>query len=139
MRESLKTTDIIIGKDTNKLSLGSDGSLLLQDTLIGPVKLSDLVGGQVVIDPALVILIEQTDWTPQTIQGQLMYTVTIPHNWDLQNVNDPDDLLPIGVIVNVWNQNNELITLNKISVDANNVFLESTKNINIKVTVKRIN
>jgi len=140
-REPLQATEIVIGKDTNKLSLGSDGSLLLQDTLVGPVKLSDLVGGEVVIDPSLLILVEVGDWVAQApnSKGQVLYRTTIPHNWTLTNAAGTEGLLPIGVDVNVWNENNELITINKIWADANNVYLESTAAIIMKATVKRIN
>ena len=139
-REAYQATEIVIGKSTNKLSLGSDGSLLLQDTLVGPVKLSDLVGGEVVIDPALVVLIEDSDWVAQApVNGQVLYRVNIQHNWALTNVADTEGLLPISVDVNIWDENNTLIQINKIWVDANKVYLESSRAINMKVSVKRIN
>lgn len=140
-REPLQATEIVVGKDTNKLSLGSDGSLLLQDTLVGPVKLSDLVGGEVVIDPGLLILIETSDWVAQApnAKNQVLYRTVVPHNWGLENVADTEELFPIGVDVNIWNTNNELITINRIWADANNIYLESTTSLDMKVTVKRIN
>jgi len=140
-REPLQATEIVIGKDTNKLSLASDGSLLLQDTLVGPVKLSDLLGGEVVIDPGLLVLVEVADWAAQVAnsKGQILYKATVPHNWSLENVADTEGLLPVGVDINVWNDNNELITVNRVWTDANNVYLESTNAINMKVIIKRVN
>lgn len=140
-REPLQTTELVIGKDTNKLSLGSDGSLLLQDTLVGPVKLSDLLGGEIVIDPSLLVLIEPNDWVeqPANSKGQVFFTANVPHNWSLENVADTEGLLPIGIDVNIWDDNNELISINRVWADANNVYLESTNTINMKVVIKRVN
>jgi hypothetical protein len=140
MREALKTTELVIGRDSNKLSMDSNGNMIFEDTFVGPVKLSDFVGGEVVIDPAALILIEETDWVAQPADddGRIFYRTTFNHDWGLENDNDTDELFPISVSVQTWNSNNELVIINKIWTDANNVYFESSRALELKASVKRI-
>jgi hypothetical protein len=127
-REDFKATKITVGREGNTISKHPDGDMLLTDAFVS-VKLKELLGGSVVIDPAIYVEIEATDWTEVTVDGQTRYNVDIPHNW---NICDP------LVSVETWNMDDELIQLNTVKFKTNSIFLQSTLDNPMKVVLKKL-
>lgn len=127
-REDFKATKITVGREGNTISKHPDGDMLLTDAFVS-VKLKELFSGTVVIDPAIYVEIEETDWTEVIVDGQTRYNVDIPHNWNICN--------PL-VAVETWNMDNEQIQLNIVQFKTNSIFLQSTLDRPMKVVLKKL-
>lgn len=81
----------------------------------------------------IIIEVEQMDWTfdATLIGGDPGYSVTVPHNLGLTL---PADLLDVSL----WNINNELITLHRVRQNENSVYLESTVDLDLYVTMRKV-
>ena len=60
--KALQVDEIEIGAIGNSISTHNDGSMILKDRYVPGVRLIDLLGGEVVIDPATIIEVAHTDW-----------------------------------------------------------------------------
>lgn len=80
----------------------------------------------------IIIQVESVDWTYNStlLDGNPGYSVIVPHNLGLTL---PEDLIDIGI----WNTNNQLVTLHKVQQNSNNVYLESTVNLDLYVTMRK--
>lgn len=80
----------------------------------------------------VIIQVESSDWTynATVIDGDPGYTVSVPHNLGLTL---PEDLLDISL----WNLSNEKITISKVQQQANAVYLESTVNLDLYITMRK--
>jgi len=135
-------SELVVGNPANKIAISNDGSMTFEDFYIPAIRLRDIVSGNVVIDPALLVYIANTDpsWVaqPATFFGQTFYKTVITHNWGLTAGSDSENILPIGVEVTVWDCNNKKITIDDIQAFPNTVELTLNKPKTIKVSVKRI-
>lgn len=140
--QAFKTTELLIGDSANKISIASDGSMTFADSYTPTVKLKDILGGNVVIDPALLVYVEETDanWTPLIANsyGQYFFKLTINHNWELSNGGDTNNIFPIGVLVKIYNQDNKEISVESIQCFSNKIEIISSKKLTLKVAIKRI-
>jgi hypothetical protein len=135
------TSEIIIGDTSNKIGISPQGDMTLSDPYVPLVRLRDLVSGNISIDPALMVFIENTDsgWTIYfDSYGQVGYYITIPHNWQLTSINDTHNILPLGIQVNVYDSANKLILVDSVVPSANEVTLYLSRKTTIKVIIKRI-
>lgn len=135
------TTEIIIGDTDTKISKSPQGDLVFKDSFIPGVNLRDLVSGNIVLDPALMVYIESTDsgWVSfYDSYGQTFYKITIPHNWNLTSELDTNNILPTGVSVNAFDSNNKLIMVNSIEFFVNSITVSLSRKINLKLSIKRV-
>jgi hypothetical protein len=141
-KQAFNTTELVIGDSANKISIASDGSMTFADNYVPTVKLKDILGGNVVVDPAILVYVEETDaeWTPLIANsyGQYFFKLTINHNWNLTNISDTNDIFPIGVLVKIFNEDNKEIGVESIQCFANKVEIISSKKLTMKVAIKRI-
>jgi hypothetical protein len=132
-REDLLTTGITIGRFGNTIKKHPDESMIFSDPYVPGVKLKDLFEGKVVIDPAIFVEVNSSDWIPFIANlgftTQLQYNIEIPHDWNLCE--------PL-LCVNIWNTDNKEIRLNSVVFRENSIYLESTINMPIKVVLKRL-
>jgi hypothetical protein len=126
MKDPILVDSLIIGRSENRIEKNFDGSIIFRDALVPGVRLIDLMGGNIVIDPGIYVVIEVADWT--LISG--LYTVDIPHNWNL--------CYPTMIDVNIYNNNYELITVDTVKVNTNYVTIKSTINQKMYVSLKKI-
>ena len=139
--QPFSTSEISIGDSTNKIGISPQGDMTLSDPYVSLVRLRDLVSGNISIDPALMVFIENTDsgWTSYyDTYGQIGYYITIPHNWQLSTINDTNNIIPLGIQVNVYDSSNKLILVDSIVPSANDVTLYLSRKTTIKVIIKRI-
>jgi hypothetical protein len=139
--QPFSTSEISIGDSTNKIGISPQGDMTLSDPYVSLVRLRDLVSGNISIDPALMVFIENTDsgWTSYyDTYGQIGYYITIPHNWQLSTINDTNNTIPLGIQVNVYDSSNKLILVDSIVPSANDVTLYLSRKTTIKVIIKRI-
>jgi hypothetical protein len=129
-KQPLKADELLIGSTTNLIGRHVDGDMVFRDAFIPEVKLKDLIGGSVVIEPAIIVGIGISDWSEYTVESQTRYSVTIPHTYTINT----NPLLQ----VTCYTLSNELITLNKVIINSNNIFLESTIKINVKIVIKKL-
>lgn len=135
------TSEISIGDTNNKIGISPQGDMTLSDPYVPLVRLRDLVSGNISIDPSLMVFIENTDsgWTSYyDTYGQTGYYITIPHNWQLSTINDTNNIIPLGIQVNVYDSLNRLILVDSIIPSANDVTLYLSRKTTIKVIIKRI-
>jgi hypothetical protein len=139
---SYLTSEITIGDLANKIGIASDGSMTFTDFYTPVVKLKDILGGSVVLDPALLVHIENTDasWVSQPANeyGQVFYKITINHNWNLTHALDTNNIMPIGVLVKIFDSNNFEIGVESIRCLTNTIEITVSKKITMKVAVKKI-
>ncbi len=126
MKDPLLVDSLVIGKGENRIEKHIDGSMIFRDTMVPGVRLIDLLGGNVVIDPALYIVVETVDWV---LSGGL-YEVTIPHNWNL--------CYPTLVHVTIYDSNYEVIGVDTIKVNTNNVIIKVITPMKVYVSIKKI-
>jgi hypothetical protein len=139
--QPFSTSEISIGDSANKIGISPQGDMTLSDPYVSLVRLRDLVSGNISIDPALMVFIENTDsgWTSYyDTYGQIGYYITIPHNWQLSTINDTNNIIPLGIQVNVYDSSNKLILVDSIVPSANDVTLYLSRKTTIKVIIKRI-
>jgi hypothetical protein len=129
-QQPFKADKIVIGKLSNIIEKSPEGEMIFRDTIVEGVALKDLVGGATSMTPAIVIEVEKADWTEITVDGQTRYRIEVPHPWD--------DLCDPKINVNIWNTDNEEITINNKTFKQTGVLLESTVRIDIKVVMKRL-
>ncbi len=116
-------------KTSNIIEKSPEGDMVFRDSFVEGVTLTQLLGGDITLAPAIVVNIEETDWNEIIVDGQTRYRVEIPHPWD--------DLCDPKVEVNIWKDDIE-ITLNKVQFSQTRILLESTVIINIQVVLKRL-
>jgi hypothetical protein len=126
MKDPLLVDSLVIGRGENRIEKHVDGSIIFRDTMVPGIRLIDLLGGNVVIDPALYVVIEKTDWL---VDGNL-FMVNIPHNWNL--------CYPTLVDVNIYNEQYELIDVDTVKVMANSVIIKLILPSKILVSIKKM-
>lgn len=126
MKDPLLADSIVIGRPENRIEKHIDGSMVLRDAFVPGVRLVDLIGGNVVIDPAIYIVVEVSDWTPSV--G--LYNVTIPHNWNL--------CYPTLTDINIYNEDYELITVDTVKVNTNSVTISVVTPMKLYVSLKKM-
>ena len=129
-KQPFKADELLIGKTSNIIGRHPDGDMVFRDTFVSEVKLKDLMGGSIVIDPAVVVQVTSVEWNETTVDDQIRFNITIPHTYE---INGQPKLQ-----VNVFTTDNEQITLNKIKINSNNIFIESTARINAKIVIKKL-
>ena len=131
IREPLKTTEIQIGKENNKIYHHPDGDMMFRDDFVPGIKLKDLSGlsDTVILDPAVIVNIQESDWHEQTINNQKIYFTSIENGLNVD---------PKKYIVDIYDQENEKISLNSIKKNQTNIILSSTMPISLYVQIKRI-
>jgi len=135
-------SEIIVGDLANKVSIASDGSMTFADAYVPTVKLRDILGGSVVLEPAITVFVSDTDpaWVAQPINSynQIFYKITINHNWDLTAVSDPNNIAPISTLTKIFDTDNKEIGVESIQCFANSVEIIVNKKITMKVALKKI-
>ena len=129
-KQPFKADEILIGRTTNLIGKHPDGDMVFRDAFVPEVKLKDLIGGTIVVDPAVVVEITASEWVESIVDDQIRFQITIPHEYD---INGQPKLQ-----VNSFTTSNEQITLNNIVINSNNIFLESTVRINVKIVIKKL-
>jgi hypothetical protein len=130
-RGPFEVTDIQIGRAGVGLSAGVDGSLQFMDLVSGTVKLSDLINQEIIVNPAVVIEVEEADWTPIVMDdGRTFYTVDVPHNFNVTNFALVD--------VVIWDTSYNMLSIDNIQQKANSALLRSIIPLHIYVTAKKI-
>jgi hypothetical protein len=129
MLEPLKTSSIAIGNLDNTISLHADGSMLLKDVYV-EVKLKDLIGGTVVLNPAIVVSIEAADWDYNP--SEKLYWLEIPHNFNLIDAAKT----ALGVVT--MNVAYEKIGIDLIISLTNSVIIKITEPLDIYVALKKL-
>lgn len=122
-------SSLLIGRPGNKIEVHQDGSMVFRDNSVAGVRLIDLLGGTVTIDPAVFVTVEVSDWTEVTVDGQTRYNVEVPHTWGTCD--------PLADVI-LWDLNNQMITVNTVEYRENSIFIQSTENESIKVLIKRL-
>lgn len=129
-KQPLKADEILIGRVGNLISKHPDGDMVFKDAFVPEVKLKDLLGGSIVVDPAILVEILSADWNETVVDDQIRFSLSIPHTYD---INSSPKLQ-----INVFSEDNEMITLNRVIINSNNIFLESTIRINAKIVIKKL-
>jgi hypothetical protein len=134
------TSELIVGKETNKISYSVDGSMVLSDPYAS-IKLKDLKSGSIVTDPALMVYIENDDPLWVTLSpnsyGQVLYKIAVTHDWELVDTSG-NNIAETGVQVKIFDENNKEITVESIQYYTNTIEITLTRKKNIKVTLKRV-
>jgi hypothetical protein len=130
-RSPLQVTDITIGREGVGLAAGADGSLQFTDLISGTVKLSDLVNQEIIVNPAVVIQVEQADWTPVVDgDGRTFYVVDVPHNFNVSNFALVD--------ITIWDLSYNKTSIDNIQQKQNSALLRSILPLDIYVTAKKV-
>lgn len=129
-KQPFKADEILIGRVGNLIGKHPDGDMIFKDAFVPEVKLKDLLGGSIVVDPAVVVQVASADWSETVVEGQPRFTLTISHDYD---INGQPKLQ-----VNVFTTDNESVTINKIKINSNNILLETTLRINAKIVIKKL-
>lgn len=130
MQQIFKVSGIVIDDMNVKITRHADGSLLFTDNFIPGVKLKDIIGGDVVIDPSVLVQLESSDWTYDS--GTELYGVDVPHDFGLVGTQKAQ------VLVVTMNLDYEQIIMDTVKVKENSVFITSTEDIDMFITMKRI-
>lgn len=130
MKELMKTDGIVISNLGVTITKHADGSLLFSDAFIPGVKLKDIVGGDIVIDPSVLVQLEVADWTYDSEED--LYVVDVPHDFGLIGTQKAQ------VLVVTMNTDYEQIIMDTVKVKENTVLLKSTEALDMFVTMKRI-
>jgi hypothetical protein len=126
MKDPLLVDSLVIGRPENRIEKHIDGSIIFRDVNVPGVRLIDLLGGTIVIDPAMYIVVDVSDWT----LSAGLYNVTIPHNWSL--------CYPTLVDVNIYDVNYELMTVDTVKVNTNSVTIKVITPMKIYVSIKKM-
>lgn len=137
---SYMASEIIVGDLANKIGISSDGSMTFTDPYVPTVKLKDIIGGEIVLEPALMVYVDSLEWVAQPVNqyGQIFYKIVISHNWGYSNVDDVENILPIGALVKTFDENNKEVSVESIQCFANTVEIVSSRKMIMKVAVKKI-
>lgn len=128
MKEPFLVDSLIIKNTDTSISVHQDGSLLLTDPNVGSVRLKDIVGKNVIINPAIRFEIDENDWF--SINLLQKYFIDIYHEWNLCY---PDMVLIIG-----YDKDNKLIHFEEIQCFPNYVKIISKYKINCKIYIRKI-
>lgn len=128
--ELLKTNGVVITDVGVTITKHADGSLLFSDSWVPGVKLKDILGGEVVIDPSVVVQTEESDWTYDSEEE--LYGIDVPHNFGLVGSQKAQ------MLVVLMDLNYETIMVNSIKSKENSVFITATEPLDMYVTMKRI-
>lgn len=128
MKEPFLVDSLIIKNTNTSISIHQDGSLLLTDPIVGSVRLKDLIGKNVIINPAIRIEVEENDWFSISLTQK--YFIDIYHDWNLCY---PDMVLVLG-----YDQQNKLIHFEEIECHPNFVRIVSQYKINCKIYIKKL-
>ncbi len=92
--------------------------------------MKDIIGGDIVIEPSVLVQIDTSDWTldPET----LLYGVDAPHDFGLIGTQKAQ------VLVVTMNTDYEQIIMDTVQIKENSVFIRSTEAIDMFITMKRI-
>lgn len=126
MKDPQLVDSLVIGRQENRIEKHVDGSMIFRDVNVPGVRLIDLMGGNIVIDPGIYVAVVVSDWT----YSAGLYSIDIPHNWNL--------CYPNMIDVETYNENYELITVDTIKVFANYVTIKTTLPIKMYVSLKKI-
>lgn len=126
MKDPLLVDSITIGRSENRIEKHIDGSMVLRDVNVPGVRLMDIIGGNVVIDPSVYISINESDW----VADDGKYNITVFHNWNL--------CYPALTQVNVYDENHQLMTVDEIKVNANSVIISVIIPTKMYVSIKKI-
>ncbi len=131
IREPFKTTEIQIGKEGNRIYHHPDGDMMFRDDFVPGIRLKDLSGlsDTVILDPAIIVEVSDSDWISTIEDNQQVFYVTINHDLDIN---------PSMYIVNISNNDGEIITIDSIKKRQISCILKSTVNLNMVVQIKRI-
>lgn len=130
MQQIFKTSGIAIDDLNVKITKHADGSMLFSDNFIPGVKLKDILGGDVVVEPSVLVQLEVSDWTYDS-ETQL-YGVDVPHDFGLSGTQKAQ------VLIVTMNTDYEQIIMDTVKSKENSVFITSTEAIDMFVTMKRI-
>jgi hypothetical protein len=129
-----KTTSIIIDDPNVIITKSFDGDMVFRDNFVPGVKLKELMGvisgGQLVLDPAIVVGIETSNYT--YLPTEALYAVSIPTNFNLSLA------LQMGVIVEVYDSNYIKITVDTIQTFQNYIYMKVFSPDNVYVVIKRV-
>lgn len=130
-REEFKTTEIMIGREGNKIYLHPDGDMMFRDKYVPGIKLKDLAGlsSEVVLDPAVIVFAEVSDWIQTTVDDQIIYTLTINHNFNVE---------PYQYFVELTKVDGTIITIDTLDKRQFSVVLFSTIATDLYISIKRI-
>jgi hypothetical protein len=133
MIEPFKTTSIIIDDLAVSITKSISGDMVFHDYFVPSIKLKELAkltGSITVLEPALIVLIETSDYT--YIVSEDLYAVDVPHNYNLSGSNKT------GVLTDTFNSNFEKIGVSYLEVKQNSVYLKVSENSSMYLSIKRI-
>lgn len=134
MIEPHKVTSIIIDDPGVTIYKSFDGDMVFRDKFVPGVKLKNLIsavsGGPLVVDPALVVLVETTDYT--YIGSEDLYAVDIPNNFNFSGTEKAN------IIVETYDANYVKIGVDTIQSKENSVYIKVSSNDNMYVVMKRV-
>jgi hypothetical protein len=151
--ESLKISEIEIGLLGNSISSHTDGSMIFRDRLVPGIRLIDLLGGEVVIDPSVTISVSSSDWqfdSYDSLNNRNFYKVNIYFGyesgicfasasatpeayWQAQDGNE----IYVSTTVDVSGFVKP-VTFHEMLISNSQVKITSTEQINFNVRLKRI-
>lgn len=130
MKQIFKTSGIAIDDLGVTITKHQDGSLLFTDSYIPGVKLKDIVGGTIVVEPSVLVHLISGDWTYNSITN--LYEVDVPNYFNISGTQKAQ------VLVITMDTTYSQIIMNSITVKENSVFITSTSGIDMYVTMKKI-
>jgi hypothetical protein len=133
MLDSLKTTSIIIDDPGVSITKSFDGDMVFRDAFIPGIKLKELAGisgGSLILDPALIVVIETSDYT--YIPSEELYAVDVPHNFGFTG----SDLA--GVLIDIYDPSFIKIGVDTLKSKTNSVYLKVVKPDNLYMVIKRV-
>lgn len=126
----LGVSKIFIGSDNNTISRHADGSMLFSDPFVPGIKLKDLLGGTIIIEPSVLVIVETSDWILDPVYH--LYAIDVPHSFGLVG-NQKAQVLTVTMDSN-FNQ----ILMDTVQSKENSVYIRSTSPLDIYVSMKRI-
>lgn len=147
--DSLKTSEIEIGLLGNTISNHTDGSMIFRDRLVPGIRLIDLIGGEVVIDPSVTIAVSSSDWQFDSYdsfykvniyfgyESDICFastTATPDAQWQAQDGNE----ILVTTTIDVTGGFVKPITFHEILISNAQVKITSTNQIDCNVRIKRI-
>jgi len=135
MIKPFETTSIIIDDPNISITKTFDGDMYFRDNFVPGIKLKDLLlasqgGGTIIIDPAIIVLVETLDYTYVSIDD--VYAVDIPHNFGFNGSKKS------GIIVEVYDSNFTKITVDEIVSKENSTYMRVITPDNLYVCLKRV-
>jgi hypothetical protein len=135
MIEPFKTTSIIIDDPNVTITKSFDGDMVFRDKFVPGIKLKEIIsmvtsGGTFVFDPAVMMLIEETDYT--YIASEDLYAVDIPHNFGFSGTDKN------GVVVAVYDSDYTQIGVDTVKLKDNSVYIKVSSPDIICVVIKRV-